>query len=86
MRPSPIPRRLPSATAAALQAPAEAALPRLCLTEDELGTACGCSGRFLRDHFPDLPRIRRGGRVLYPIDAVRAFLERVAAPDTSSSM
>lgn len=82
MRPSPITRRLPSATAAALQASPDSALPRLCLTEDELGAACGCSGRYIRDHFPDLPRIRRGGRVLYPIEAVRAFLERVAAPDT----
>jgi hypothetical protein len=61
-------------------------LPRLAVDSEELGKVLGCSGRFLRDQCPDIPRVRRGRLVLFPLTAVAAWLEQNARPDADVAL
>ncbi len=49
---------------------------RLALRPREAAEALGISERTLRQLAPELPRVSRGGVVLYPVEALREWLQR----------
>jgi excisionase family DNA binding protein len=49
---------------------------RLALGLQEAADALGVSERFLRSVLPELPATRLGGRVLLPVDELRAWLSQ----------
>ena len=49
---------------------------RLALRPKEAAEALGVSERTLRQLAPELPRVSRGGVVLYPVEALREWLRR----------
>jgi hypothetical protein len=51
---------------------------RFALRPGELAAALGIGERTLRELAPELPRIRRGGVLLYPVDGIREWLRREA--------
>jgi excisionase family DNA binding protein len=51
---------------------------RLALRPDEAAEALGISERTLRRLRPKLPCVREGGAVLYPVEALRRWLEERA--------
>jgi hypothetical protein len=59
-------------------APALDLRSRFALRPGELADALGIGERTLRELAPELPRIRRGGVLLYPVDAIREWLRREA--------
>lgn len=56
---------------------------RLALRAPEAADALGISVRTLRNLTPELPHIRRGGVVLYPVDALRDWLHTEARAEKS---
>lgn len=51
---------------------------RLALRPKEAAAVLGISERTLRVLAPELPRVTRGGCVLYPVEALREWLRRAA--------
>ena len=52
-----------------------APVERLALRPKEAAEALGLSERKLRELTPELPHIRRGGVILYPVGALERWLE-----------
>jgi excisionase family DNA binding protein len=61
------------------EAPALDLSSRLALRPKEAAHALGISERTLRQLLPELPVVRRGGVVLIPVEALRAWLRDQAA-------
>jgi excisionase family DNA binding protein len=69
----------PAREAVAPEAPEPLRLAdRLALRPEEAARALGVSERTLRRLAPRLPRIRDGGTVLYPVEALRRWLDEQA--------
>lgn len=60
-------------------------VPRLSLRPKEAAAALGISERRLRQLLPELPHVRRRGVLLFPVDALRAWLEKQSAPPSEAS-
>jgi len=54
---------------------------RLALRPAEAARCLGLSERALRTLAPELPRVRRGRTVLYPVSALRRWLDQEARTD-----
>ena len=57
---------------------------RLALRPKEAAQALGLSERKLRELVPELPHVRRGGVLLFPVEALRRWLEEEAGKGTPS--
>ena len=58
---------------------------RLALRPKEAATVLGVSERWLREHLPELPHVRRDGCVLLPVDGLRKWLDREAEVESKRS-
>lgn len=58
--------------------PDVSSVERLALRPKEAAEALGVSERKLRELTPELPHIRRGGVLLFPVAALRRWLEEKA--------
>jgi excisionase family DNA binding protein len=57
---------------------------RLALRPKEAAQALGLSERKLRELVPELPHVRRGGVLMFPVEALRRWLEEEAQKGTPS--
>ena len=57
---------------------------RLALRPKEAARALGLSERKLRELLPELPHLRRGGILLFPVDQLREWLAAQARADRST--
>jgi hypothetical protein len=58
---------------------------RLALRLSEAAQVLGISERTLRTLTPELPHVRRGGVLLYPVDALRDWLNQQAKAEKASA-
>jgi hypothetical protein len=65
--------REPASVPAALRPAPRPTVPRLALRPAEAAEALSISEKFLRG-IPDLPRVRIGTAVLYPVDSLQRWL------------
>ena len=59
-------------------------IERLALRPKEAALALGLSERKLRELLPELPHVRRGGVLLFPVESLRQWLEEQARRGTPS--